>query len=346
MNAREFYDEFSSEIKEKKIWAETGEKFLTIFRSEPERFRSIVCGDIIPRIIEKNNLALLTKSACADVVGRLKRCEEFDDNEGASLGIRLSLWDMKIAVEYESSPAEWVNRLIKLTHLRCPLKVLICFSSDRKTDLDRLMFAAKCLMRIAAYDRQAKEEYVIIMGNAPASDGTPPEDFGWKSYEYSHEDRCFFPLIEEYEQETEHRETYKLDRFESIQKNMYERAKREIIQGRKKSHWMWYIFPQCKGLGSSDMAQFFSIDSIDEAKAYLAHPVLGVRLREITAELLRKPTNNPETIFGGIDSIKLRSSMTLFECAAPEESLFKDVLEKYFKGKRDARTLDILGIKY
>ena len=137
----------------------------------------------------------------------------------------------------------------------------------------------------------------------------------------------------------------RFERFESVQKNMYERALREIKQGRKKSHWMWYIFPQFRGLGSSNMSNFFSIASLDEARAYLKHPVLGARLCEITMELLKKRTDNPEEIFGGIDSIKLRSSMTLFECADPDCAVFGQVLDKYFKGKRDKKTLDLLGIK-
>ena len=93
------------------------------------------------------------------------------------------------------------------------------------------------------------------------------------------------------------------------------------------------------------MSNFFSIASLDEARAYLKHPILGARLREITTELLKKSTDNPEEIFGGIDSIKLRSSMTLFECADPDCAVFGQVLDKYFKGKRDKKTLDLLGMK-
>lgn len=342
MNARRFFDEFSTAVKEKKLWAETGENYLTVFRTSPDRFKQIICNDIVPQIMEKAGLSLPRRPS-ADVVGRLARCVELDSEYADALGLKLSLWDMKAAVEFELDAAGWINRLIKLVHLRCPLKVLICFSDSRGDDEIKLRFAAKCMKRISAFDPKSNEEYLVIVGNT-TGENAPAECFNWQGYSYDYEERSFLPLFEEYNSRKENESDFRFERFESVQKNMYERALREIKQGRKKSHWMWYIFPQFRGLGSSNMSSFFSIASLDEARAYLKHPVLGARLREISAELLKKPTDNPEEIFGGIDSIKLRSSMTLFECADPDCAVFGQVLDKYFKGKRDIKTLDLLGM--
>ena len=334
MNAIEFYNEFIAAVKEQKIWAECGENYITIFRNEPDRFGQILCNGVIPQILRKNGLTLPRKPS-ADVVGRLARCEEMEDADAAALGLKLSLWDMQFAAEYESDGSLWINRLIKLVHLYCPLKVLIAFSDNREKDSERLRFAARCMKRIAAYEHNSREEYLVILGNA-----SPAENFGWKPYVYDHNDRCFYPLIED--DAPQRHSQPQLERFVTIQKNMYPRALREVRQGRKKSHWMWYIFPQYKGLGHSSMSEFFSIQSLEEARAYFQHPVLGSRLMEITEALLASKALSPEDIFGGIDSIKLRSSMTLFERAAPECPLFGMVLDKFFKGKRDPKTLELL----
>ena len=120
----------------------------------------------------------------------------------------------------------------------------------------------------------------------------------------------------------------------------YEIALKEIQNGKKTSHWIWYIFPQQKGLGHSYNSEYYGLDGIDEARAYLAHPVLGARLREITTVVLESD-KDVEDIFGGIDTIKLRSCMTLFAEIA-DDDLFDQVLEKCFEGKKDEKTLELL----
>jgi uncharacterized protein (DUF1810 family) len=133
---------------------------------------------------------------------------------------------------------------------------------------------------------------------------------------------------------------YDLQRFVDAQDRggTYDRALAELRDGRKKSHWMWFVFPQIAGLGSSPMAQRYAIASLDEARAYLAHPVLGARLRESASALTGLATRSPEEVLGGIDAIKLRSSMTLFARAAPDEPLFGEVLDQYFGGVADDTT--------
>ena len=137
---------------------------------------------------------------------------------------------------------------------------------------------------------------------------------------------------------------YDLERFVRAQERDYKIALNEIKAGQKKSHWIWYIFPQLKELGYSYRAKFFGIENLDEAKNYLAHPVLGKRLREITEELLNLPENNPVYVMNGeIDAVKLKSSMTLFDCASGEEiSIFKKVLEKFFGGETDSQTINLI----
>jgi uncharacterized protein (DUF1810 family) len=132
-----------------------------------------------------------------------------------------------------------------------------------------------------------------------------------------------------------------LERFVAAQDagGTYDQALAELRAGRKTSHWMWFIFPQIAGLGRSGMAQRYAIASLDEARAYLAHPVLGPRLRESAAALPDHSGTNAEAILGAIDAMKLRSSMTLFARAAPDEPVFADVLERYFGGMADEETL-------
>ena len=134
-----------------------------------------------------------------------------------------------------------------------------------------------------------------------------------------------------------------LDRFLKTQEHIYPAALREIRNGRKESHWMWFIFPQMRGLGMSDMAYIYGIDNCSEAKAYLAHPVLSARLQEITEALLALDESNPNVNFGGIDAMKLRSSMTLFAAVSEDGSVYHRALEKFFGGKADQRTLELLG---
>jgi uncharacterized protein (DUF1810 family) len=130
-----------------------------------------------------------------------------------------------------------------------------------------------------------------------------------------------------------------LSRFIDAQSGgVYAQALAEIRGGRKQSHWMWFTFPQMEGLGFSGTAQFYGVQGLAEAKAYLADAVLGPRLREICAALLELDTSDPHRVFGSPDDVKLRSSMTLFALAAPAETLFADVLDKYYGGERCAKT--------
>ncbi len=133
---------------------------------------------------------------------------------------------------------------------------------------------------------------------------------------------------------------YDLQRFVDAQDRggTYDRALQELRDGRKTSHWMWFVVPQIAGLGSSPMAQRYAISSLDEARAYLAHPVLGDRLRESARALTGLDTSDPGEVLGGIDALKLRSSMTLFARAAPDEPLFAQVLDQYFGGAADDAT--------
>ena len=133
---------------------------------------------------------------------------------------------------------------------------------------------------------------------------------------------------------------YDLARFVAAQDagGIYERALGELRRGQKTSHWMWFVFPQLAGLGQSEMSRRFAIASLDEARAYLAHAVLGPRLIESTRIVAETPARTAEQIFGAIDAQKLHSCMTLFRQAAPEEPLFERVLERYFNGVPDSAT--------
>ena len=133
-----------------------------------------------------------------------------------------------------------------------------------------------------------------------------------------------------------------LERFYAAQEDSYGQALKEIKTGRKRSHWMWYIFPQIAGLGMSSTAQYYAIADLQEAKDYMADQVLSGRLLEISGALLDLETDDAHEVFGYRDDMKLRSSMTLFEAAAPEHEVFRKVLDKYFGGKRDERTLQLL----
>lgn len=141
---------------------------------------------------------------------------------------------------------------------------------------------------------------------------------------------------------TEH-DSFDLQRFIRAQAVSHETALRELRAGRKRSHWMWYVFPHLQGLGFSDMARLYAIESIEEAAAYAAHPVLGQRLRECTAAVLAVDGRSAHDIFGHPDDWKFRSCMTLFEAAVPGEPLFAAALDRYFDGERDDQTLDLLG---
>jgi uncharacterized protein (DUF1810 family) len=136
---------------------------------------------------------------------------------------------------------------------------------------------------------------------------------------------------------------HELQRFVDAQNPVYEQVQQELERGEKTSHWMWFVFPQLEGLGSSPMAKRFAIRSLAEAVAYLAHPVLGGRLRECTRLVLNVEGRDVTEIFGSPDDLKFRSCMTLFARAAPTERLFQDALDGYFGGEPDALTLRMLG---
>jgi uncharacterized protein (DUF1810 family) len=133
---------------------------------------------------------------------------------------------------------------------------------------------------------------------------------------------------------------YDLERFVSAQNNggTYDRAVQELCNGRKSSHWMWFIFPQIAGLGQSPTSRHFAISSLAEARAYLAHAVLGPRLLTCAGTVAATDGRTAEQIFGGIDAQKLRSSMTLFLRASPDEPVFAQVLDQFFDGQPDAET--------
>jgi uncharacterized protein (DUF1810 family) len=118
---------------------------------------------------------------------------------------------------------------------------------------------------------------------------------------------------------------------------------RELRDGRKSGHWIWFVFPQVAGLGRSETAAYYAIASLEEAQAYLAHPVLGSRLRKCARLVLDAPARSAEAIFGSLDALKLRSSMTLFARAAPDEPIFRAVLDRHYGGEADPATERILA---
>jgi uncharacterized protein (DUF1810 family) len=135
-----------------------------------------------------------------------------------------------------------------------------------------------------------------------------------------------------------------LERFVHAQDGVHEQARAELAAGRKRSHWMWFVFPQLAGLGSSPTAQAYAIRDLQEARAYLAHPVLGPRLAECAGTLLTVEGRTASQILGYPDDLKLRSSMTLFAEAAGDPAVFRRVLERYYDGP-DPRTLELLGLR-
>ncbi|SNS44059.1 Uncharacterized protein, DUF1810 family [Geodermatophilus saharensis] len=131
---------------------------------------------------------------------------------------------------------------------------------------------------------------------------------------------------------------YRLARFVVAQDGTYPQALAELRAGRKRSHWMWFVFPQVAGLGRSPTAQHYALSGLDEARAYLAHPVLGPRLVESAQALTEIDQSDPEAVLGTVDAVKLRSSMTLFARADPEQPVFRAVLDRYFGGQEDEAT--------
>jgi len=136
---------------------------------------------------------------------------------------------------------------------------------------------------------------------------------------------------------------YHLSRFVRAQQDDFEQALEEINSGKKRTHWMWYIFPQIDGLAFSSTSKHYAIKSIEEAKAYLAHPILGPRLLECAEVVVRVEGRTATDIFGSPDDLKLRSCATLFACVLPSGSVFDRLLDKYYRGERDRKTLRLLG---
>lgn len=133
--------------------------------------------------------------------------------------------------------------------------------------------------------------------------------------------------------------------FLEAQEPVFDRVTRELAAGEKRSHWMWFIFPQMAGLGYSHMAQQYALHSLEEARRYAGHVILGERLRRCTRLVCGVQNRDVSDIFGYPDDLKFHSCMTLFALAVPEETLFGSTLEKYFVGRKDAKTMEILGLK-
>jgi uncharacterized protein (DUF1810 family) len=136
---------------------------------------------------------------------------------------------------------------------------------------------------------------------------------------------------------------HSLDRFVDAQQPVYAQVLAELRAGRKRTHWMWFVFPQLRGLGTSPMAQRFALASLDEARAYLAHPVLGPRLRECCDLMLQVPQRSALEILGSPDDLKFRSCLTLFGLAAPGDDLFRRCLDRFYDGEPDPRTVALCG---
>ena len=136
---------------------------------------------------------------------------------------------------------------------------------------------------------------------------------------------------------------FDLRRFVAAQAPVMPQVLRELAAGRKQTHWMWFVFPQLRGLGSSAMATRYGITGLDEARAYLAHPLLGARLREGVAQVTAVPARSAAEILGAVDAQKFRSCLTLFSAADPAETCFRAALDRFFEGEADGRTLELLG---
>jgi uncharacterized protein (DUF1810 family) len=135
---------------------------------------------------------------------------------------------------------------------------------------------------------------------------------------------------------------YNLNRFITAQEPVYENVCRELAAGRKSSHWIWYVFPQLKGLGRSSNSEYYGLASLDEARAYLNHPVLGPRMIHCTELVNNTIGRTIDEVLGPVDKLKFHSSMTLFALAAPEQPVFKEALRKYFDGELDEITLELI----
>lgn len=136
---------------------------------------------------------------------------------------------------------------------------------------------------------------------------------------------------------------FQLSRFLTAQDNSYFTALNELRSGTKQSHWIWYVFPQLRGLGQSANADFYGLSGLEEARAYLTHPVLGPRLREAAEAMLEQGSHDASTVLGELDALKFKSCLTLFSLADPSEKIFAKALERFFNGEQDTRTLKLLN---
>lgn len=136
---------------------------------------------------------------------------------------------------------------------------------------------------------------------------------------------------------------FNLQRFLDAQAPVWDEVRSELGQARKRSHWMWFVFPQLAGLGRSGTARFYGIGGADEARAYLEHPVLGARLQECCALLLKAKGVSAQEVFGEVDAMKLRSCLTLFEAVSPQTAVFQECIDRYFSGERDPLTQELLA---
>ena len=134
-----------------------------------------------------------------------------------------------------------------------------------------------------------------------------------------------------------------LQRIVDAQAPVWDEVRSELQQARKRTHWMWFVFPQLAGLGRSGTARFYGIRGAEEASAYLAHPLLGARLRECCELLLNAPGVSAQDVFGAVDAMKLRSCLTLFDAVSPQTLVFQQCLDRYFDGERDPLTLELLA---
>jgi len=141
-------------------------------------------------------------------------------------------------------------------------------------------------------------------------------------------------------------DSFALSRFVQAQEDVYDHVLAELQSGKKRSHWMWFIFPQFDGLGFSQTSEHFAIKSIEEAKAYLEHPILGPRLLECADAVMKSEGRTAHEIFGSPDDSKLQSCATLFGCVEAPGSVFDRLLEKYYQGRRDGKTLKLLGLEF
>jgi uncharacterized protein (DUF1810 family) len=138
---------------------------------------------------------------------------------------------------------------------------------------------------------------------------------------------------------------YDLDRFVQAQNGVYDQALAEIRSGRKQTHWMWFVFPQLAGLGSSPMARTYAMQNLDEAREYLKHPLLGARLRECAEAVVSVSGKSAHEIFGSPDDLKLRSCATLFARVSPENSVFHRIIRQYYRGEPDEKTIRLLSLR-